>query len=101
MMTGTVGGGRRTGEKGGGDRSALHTHVHFIFCGAADGSVHLSLYLRELIAYNSYAGWLGTVAERHKEDGKLSAHVPSLGDSRHRLAAVAGTSTCHIVQVSC
>ncbi|KAH9921515.1 Pentulose kinase [Epithele typhae] len=33
---------------------------------------------------DAYAGWLGTVAARYK--------------SRHRLAAVAGTSTCHIVQ---
>ena len=47
-----------------------------------------------------YAGWLGTVAARYKVQGKLSDVVPSLDESRHRLAAVAGTSTCHIVQVS-
>ncbi|KAJ7179530.1 FGGY family of carbohydrate kinase [Mycena filopes] len=47
---------------------------------------------------DAYAGWLGTVAARYTEDGKLSDTVPSLEESRHRLAAVAGTSTCHLVQ---
>ncbi|KAH8074935.1 hypothetical protein BXZ70DRAFT_1056364 [Cristinia sonorae] len=47
---------------------------------------------------DAYAGWLGTVAARHKENDRLSDFVPSLDDSKHRLAAVAGTSTCHIVQ---
>ncbi|CAL1701879.1 unnamed protein product [Somion occarium] len=47
---------------------------------------------------DAYAGWLGTVAARFTENGKLSDFVPSLNESRHRLAACAGTSTCHIVQ---
>ncbi|KAF9526703.1 hypothetical protein CPB83DRAFT_769830 [Crepidotus variabilis] len=48
---------------------------------------------------DAYAGWLGTVAARYKEeDGTLSKEIPSLEESKHRLAAVAGTSTCHIVQ---
>ncbi|TFK43052.1 Pentulose kinase [Crucibulum laeve] len=47
---------------------------------------------------DAYAGWLGTVAARYKENGKLSDVVPSLKESQHRLAAVAGTSTCHLVQ---
>ena len=47
-----------------------------------------------------YAGWLGTIAARYKEGDKLSEYVPNLDESRHRLAACAGTSTCHIVQVS-
>ncbi|KAJ3889217.1 Pentulose kinase [Lentinula edodes] len=47
---------------------------------------------------DAYAGWLGTVAGRYKEDGKLSDAIPSIDESRHRLAACAGTSTCHIVQ---
>jgi FGGY-family pentulose kinase len=47
---------------------------------------------------DAYAGWMGTVAARYKENGKLSDVLPSLDESRHRLAAVAGTSTCHIVQ---
>jgi len=47
----------------------------------------------------SYAGWLGTVAARYIENGKVAETLPSLEESRHRLAAVAGTSTCHIVQV--
>ncbi|KAH9894101.1 Pentulose kinase [Cubamyces lactineus] len=47
---------------------------------------------------DAYAGWLGTVAARYKVKGKLSDEIPSVDESRHRLAAVAGTSTCHIVQ---
>jgi FGGY-family pentulose kinase len=47
---------------------------------------------------DAYAGWMGTIAARYKEDGKLSDIVPSLEESSHRLAAVAGTSTCHIAQ---
>ncbi|KAI0075433.1 Pentulose kinase [Panus rudis PR-1116 ss-1] len=47
---------------------------------------------------DAYAGWLGTIAARFTENGKLSDFVPSLNDSRHGLAACAGTSTCHIVQ---
>lgn len=44
---------------------------------------------------------MGTVAARFKDsNGKESDVVPSLDESKHRLAAVAGTSTCHIVQVS-
>lgn len=46
-----------------------------------------------------YAGWLGTVAAKYEEDGKLLDAVPSIQEAGHRLAAVAGTSTCHIVQV--
>lgn len=41
---------------------------------------------------------MGTVGARYTENGRLSA-TPALDESRHRLAAVAGTSTCHIVQV--
>ncbi|KAG1722525.1 hypothetical protein EDB19DRAFT_1898194 [Suillus lakei] len=47
---------------------------------------------------DAYAGWMGTVAARYTENGQLSTILPSLDQSRHRLAAVAGTSTCHIVQ---
>ncbi|KAJ7590783.1 Pentulose kinase [Mycena floridula] len=43
---------------------------------------------------DAYAGWLGTVATRIKGDETTL----SLQESAHRLAAVAGTSTCHIVQ---
>jgi ribulose kinase len=69
---------------------------------------------------HSYAGWLGTVAARHINSdlsqtsaemmspaatshpsaGLLSGQsgpAPSLDESKHRLAAVAGTSTCYIV----
>ena len=42
---------------------------------------------------------MGTVGARYTEHGRLSA-FPALDESRHRLAAVAGTSTCHLVQVS-
>ncbi|KAF8211569.1 Pentulose kinase [Mycena galopus ATCC 62051] len=50
---------------------------------------------------DAYAGWLGTVAARCRgADGELESGdaVPSLDESRHRLAAVAGTSTCHLIQ---
>jgi len=47
---------------------------------------------------DSYAGWLGTIAARHEEEGDVSPAV-SLHESSNRLAAVAGTSTCHLVQV--
>ncbi|KAH9995192.1 Pentulose kinase [Russula compacta] len=46
---------------------------------------------------DAYAGWLGTIAARHEEEGEISPSV-SLHESGHRLAAVAGTSTCHLVQ---
>ncbi|KAF8485225.1 Pentulose kinase [Russula ochroleuca] len=46
---------------------------------------------------DAYAGWLGTIAARHEEGGVVSPSVSS-NDSCHRLAAVAGTSTCHLVQ---
>ncbi|RDB19579.1 hypothetical protein Hypma_013378, partial [Hypsizygus marmoreus] len=47
---------------------------------------------------DAYAGWLGTVAARYTENGKLSDAMPMLQESQHRLAAVAGTSTCYLVQ---
>ncbi|KAF8883452.1 FGGY family of carbohydrate kinase [Infundibulicybe gibba] len=47
---------------------------------------------------DAYAGWLGTVAARYTEKGVLSDIIPSIRESQHRLAAVAGTSTCHLVQ---
>jgi len=43
---------------------------------------------------------MGTVGARFTENGKLVETPPSIDEARHRLAAVAGTSTCHIVQVS-
>ncbi|KAF8121308.1 hypothetical protein EV363DRAFT_1277550 [Boletus edulis] len=46
---------------------------------------------------DAYAGWMGTVGARYTENGCLSV-APGLDESRHRLAAVAGTSTCHLVQ---
>ncbi|GAA5941733.1 FGGY-family carbohydrate kinase [Sporobolomyces koalae] len=42
---------------------------------------------------DAYAGWVGTVAA--PMEGQTTTE---LSDSRHRLAAIAGTSTCHIVQ---
>ena len=33
------------------------------------------------------------------ENGGLSDVIPTLEGSRHRLVVVAGTSTCHLVQV--
>lgn len=39
------------------------------------------------------------MAARYNENGKLSEVVPSLEEGGHRLAVIAGTSTCHLVQV--
>lgn len=46
---------------------------------------------------DAYAGWLGTVAARFSEKGQVEVASPSVDESRHRLAAVAGTSTCYVV----
>ena len=40
------------------------------------------------------------MAARYEENGKLSEIVPSLEEGGHRLAVIAGTSTCHLVQVN-
>jgi len=53
--------------------------------------LHPFLCTVKLIA--SYAGWIGTVGAGHE---KLSH--PTLEDAATRLAAIAGTSTCHIAQ---
>lgn len=44
---------------------------------------------------DAYAGWIGTVAAPMPD---LGISEVNLKESRHRLAAIAGTSTCHIVQ---
>ena len=44
-------------------------------------------------ANNSYAGWIGTVGAAHE-----AVPHPTLEDAATRLAAIAGTSTCHIAQ---
>ncbi|KAJ7229081.1 hypothetical protein GGX14DRAFT_692885 [Mycena pura] len=46
---------------------------------------------------DAYAGWLGTVAARVNSE-ELTDTPPTLADSRYRLAAIAGTSTCHLIQ---
>ena len=46
---------------------------------------------------DAYAGWVGTIAA--KSDADKSTGMLKLEESNHRLAACAGTSTCHIVQV--
>jgi ribulose kinase len=46
---------------------------------------------------DAYAGWVGTIAA--KSDTDRSTGRLKLEESSHRLAACAGTSTCHIVQV--
>jgi ribulose kinase len=56
---------------------------------------------------DAYAGWIGSIAARdipYRSDTssttkeKLTA-PPTIDESQHRLAAVAGTSTCHLIQV--
>ena len=44
---------------------------------------------------DAYAGWIGTIAAPMPDLGHKTV---DLKESRHRLAAIAGTSTCHIVQ---
>lgn len=44
---------------------------------------------------DAYAGWIGTVAAKTREDDKISERS-DLSNSIGRLAAVAGTSTCHL-----
>ncbi|KAJ9093599.1 hypothetical protein QFC19_008266 [Naganishia cerealis] len=46
---------------------------------------------------DAYAGWIGTIAASHDHETETEK-APSLADSSSRLAAVAGTSTCHLVQ---
>ncbi|KAF8576224.1 Pentulose kinase [Ramaria rubella] len=46
---------------------------------------------------DAYAGWIGTIAARYQIDEKTS-ESPNQEEARFRLAAVAGTSTCHLVQ---
>lgn len=46
---------------------------------------------------DAYAGWIGTVAACHQTADGISTK-PTLEESRTRLAAVAGTSTCHLIQ---
>lgn len=46
---------------------------------------------------DAYAGWVGTVAAP-MPDLQTGSKTVDLQESRHRLAAIAGTSTCHIVQ---
>lgn len=45
-----------------------------------------------------YAGWIGTVAAASKEADGSVGKKPELEEGVHRLAAIAGTSTCHIAQ---
>lgn len=45
-----------------------------------------------------YSGWIGTVAAvATSADGKKE-NKPTLDEAARRLAAVAGTSTCHLAQ---
>jgi ribulose kinase len=45
-----------------------------------------------------YAGWIGTVAAASKDSAGKVGNKPGLREGVHRLAAIAGTSTCHIAQ---
>lgn len=50
---------------------------------------------------DAYAGWVGTVAAKVEDSksilGSDSKNAGDMQQARHRLAAVAGTSTCHLV----
>ncbi|PWN32075.1 Pentulose kinase [Meira miltonrushii] len=45
---------------------------------------------------DAYAGWVGTIAAKAKNGPKDQS--TNLIDSQYRLAAIAGTSTCHCIQ---
>ncbi|EKD04731.1 hypothetical protein A1Q2_00961 [Trichosporon asahii var. asahii CBS 8904] len=47
---------------------------------------------------DAYSGWIGTVAARATNAKGEEEPQPTMDDASHRLAACAGTSTCHIVQ---
>ncbi|ORY31026.1 hypothetical protein BCR39DRAFT_527906 [Naematelia encephala] len=47
---------------------------------------------------DAYAGWIGTVAARHSAPNGPATAEPTLDEAETRLAAIAGTSTCHIAQ---
>ncbi|GMK53890.1 hypothetical protein CspeluHIS016_0104760 [Cutaneotrichosporon spelunceum] len=47
---------------------------------------------------DAYSGWIGTVAAATKGDDGEMDKPPTFDDAAHRLAAVAGTSTCHLAQ---
>lgn len=48
---------------------------------------------------DAYAGWVGTVAAPASNDSEAAKkEAVSLSSSQHRLAAIAGTSTCYCVQ---
>ncbi|EPQ32165.1 uncharacterized protein PFL1_00362 [Pseudozyma flocculosa PF-1] len=47
---------------------------------------------------DAYAGWVGTVAAPATNAVDESSNHPDLINSQNRLAAIAGTSTCHCVQ---
>lgn len=47
---------------------------------------------------DAYSGWIGTVAARATNAKGEEEPKPTMADATHRLAAIAGTSTCHIVQ---
>lgn len=47
---------------------------------------------------DGYAGWLGTIATPSPRQPDQKADRSSIDDSKHRLAVIAGTSTCLITQ---
>ena len=47
---------------------------------------------------DAYVGWVGTVAAPATNPINQRSNNPDLISSQHRLAAIAGTSTCHCVQ---
>jgi len=48
---------------------------------------------------DAYAGWVGTIGARYQlEDKESVSDCPTEEEARFRLAAVAGTSTCYLIQ---
>jgi len=69
-----------------------------------DACLNFGIYLRNAHINVIFVseGWIGTVAARYKKNAisdTLSPTPPFL-ESRQRLVAVTGTSTCHVIQVT-
>ncbi len=71
--------------------------------GTAVGSGVIDAYVQSTLPameadLGRYAGWIGTVAAVATSESGKTENVPTLEEAGNKLAAIAGTSTCHIVQ---
>ena len=66
--------------------------------GVIDASVSLFVMYLQFLVIHRYAGWIGTVAAVAIAADGTEEPIPTLDQASKRLAAIAGTSTCHIAQ---